>query len=95
MQATIALLKDGTVAVELRLTAALLQWPFLTDLSLTSAAASIFSPPPSDGKCGDAALAAESAVLANAMAPWLYFNCILEDCQAFIPVCDPVGIPRL
>ena len=45
VQATIALIPDGTVAIEVDICSVLLQWPFLTDISLGLAAASIFQAP--------------------------------------------------
>ena len=44
LQATIALMKDGTIAIEVSTALTLIQWPFLTDISLAWAAASIFDP---------------------------------------------------
>lgn len=58
-QATIALLKDGTIAVEVTTALTLVQWPFLTDISLAWAAASIFDPTSVDAS-EDASAAAAS-----------------------------------
>ena len=99
MQATIALFTDGTVAVEVSLSLALIQWPFLTDISLAWAAASIFDPlsaePGTDPSAAAATTAAESILRNSELAPWLYFNCILRDSQLFVPVADPVRRPVL
>ena len=57
-QATIALIPDGTVAIELDIASVLLQWPFLSDVSLGLAAASIFQvAPPAKGDVPDPAQA--------------------------------------
>ena len=97
MQATIALFTDGTVAVEVSLSLALIQWPFLTDISLAWAAASIFDPlsaeAGTDPSTAAATTAAESILRNSELAPWLYFNCILRDSQLFVPVADPVRPP--
>ena len=45
MQVTVAVMNDSTVAVELAALQALLQWPYLSDLSLINAMASIFQRP--------------------------------------------------
>ena len=94
-QATIALMKDGTVAVEVDVSLALLQWPFLSDISLGWAAASIFAPTPAQPGADPAAAAASAAmdaVLNSAEhVPWLYLNIILQDSQFFLPVADPVS----
>lgn len=93
-QATIALMKDGTIAVEVSTSLTLIQWPFLTDISLAWAAASIFDPNLAGNESPEGLAKNEiDAVLANAeLGPWLYFNCILRDSQAFIPVADPVRL---
>lgn len=94
MQATIALMKDGTIAVEVSTSLTLLQWPFLTDISLAWAAASIFDPNLVDNDAPEGMTPNElDAILASTEAsPWLYFNCILRDSQIFIPVADPVRL---
>ena len=88
-------MKDGTIAVEVSTSLTLIQWPFLTDISLAWAAASIFDPNLAGNESPEGLLKNEiDAVLANSeQGPWLYFNCILRDSQAFIPVADPVIPP--
>lgn len=98
-QVTIAMMKDGTIAVETSLSVALIQWPFLTDVSLVWAAASIFDPGYTEGSEDDPSLAAASNAAASVLAgpglaPWLYFNIILQDSQLFVPVADPVSGAR-
>ena len=58
LQATIALIPDGTVAIEVDVCSVLLQWPFLSDISLGLAAASIFQAPVASEVPQDAAQAA-------------------------------------
>ena len=44
-QVTVAVMDDGTVAVEVAESQALLQWPYLSDISLITAVASVFVRP--------------------------------------------------
>lgn len=46
LQIAVAVMLDGTVAVEVASEHALLQWPFLSDMSLVDAIAKIFQLPP-------------------------------------------------
>ena len=93
-QATVAILEDGTTAVEIELCHGLMQWPFLSDITIAWAAASIFEPPmvsdASDSADIAAAEAAKAMVIKAELQPWIYINCILRDSQVFVPVCDPV-----
>lgn len=95
MQATIGLQKDGSIAIEVDVALALLQWPFLTDISLVWAAASIFDPAAApvdqDPSSAAATAAADALLMSTEPSPWLYFNAILRDSQVFIPVADPVS----
>lgn len=86
-------MKDGTIAVEVSTSLTLIQWPFLTDISLAWAAASIFDPNLVENEADTSTTRNEiDAVLANSeIGPWLYFNCILRDSQMFLPVADPVS----
>lgn len=45
VQVTVAVMDDSTVAVEVAASQALLQWPYLTDMSLINAVASVFVRP--------------------------------------------------
>ena len=94
VQATIALMKDGTIAVEVNTSLTLIQWPFLTDISLAWAAASIFDPSLVENDADGSAMRTEiDAVLAHSeVTPWLYFNCVLRDSQMFLPVADPFSL---
>ena len=96
LQATIGMLKDGTIAIELDVGLALLQWPFLTDISLVWAAASVFD---NTSGLGDedpttvaAGTAADAILRSTELSPWLYFNVVLRDSQIFLPVADPVSL---
>ncbi len=83
-------MKDGTIAVEVAVARALLQWPFLSDLSLVDALMSVFVP--------DTAVLEEmngSPVLTQpaSLQPWLYFNLYLTDSEFFLPILDMVRAP--
>ena len=102
-----AVLSDGTLAIQAAMAHVLAQWPFLLDMSLSTAIAAIFAPVQgaalgerdvidTAGNCGlgpSVGLAAEVAALEEAMLkPWLYFNLIMTDSQLFLPVLDRVRI---
>ena len=96
VQASVGLLTDGTIAVEVQLAELLLQWPFLSDLSFMDAASSIFQPPTDIAEeTGDplhtaAAAAAAQVVQKGALQPWLYLNIIAVNSQFLLPVFDMV-----
>lgn len=77
----------------------LAQWPYLSDLSLIWAAASIFQPAsPADVAAADAdpahqaaAAAAQRVLQEPAVQPWLYFNLIAHNSHIFAPVMDLVS----
>lgn len=99
VQASVGLLTDGTIAVEVQLAELLLQWPFLSDLSFMDAASSIFQPPTDIAEeTGDplhtaAAAAAAQVVQKGALQPWLYLNIIAVNSQFLLPVFDMVRGP--
>ncbi|KAK9815754.1 hypothetical protein WJX72_009012 [[Myrmecia] bisecta] len=90
VEVTLALMPDGTVAVEASLAHALLQWPFLTDLSLILAMTSIFAlGAEADADAGEASRnATEQFMRTNGQAPWLYFNFVMTKSQIFVPVLE-------
>lgn len=96
VQASVGLLTDGTIAVEVQLAELLLQWPFLSDLSFMDAASSIFQPPTEIAEeTGDplhtaAAAAAAQVIQRGALQPWLYLNIIAVNSQFLLPVFDMV-----
>lgn len=95
LQVSIALQKDGTVAVQTALDKALVQWPFLHDTSLIAAVTAVFLPAGHVTAGTDAAKAAAQAAAAGALdmtllQPWLYNNVLLLNSQLFIPVLDKV-----
>ena len=100
MQASVALLTDGTIAVEVQMADLLLQWPFLSDLSFVDAAASIFQPPTEVAEeTGDplhtaAATAAAQVIQKGALQPWLYLNMIAVNSQFVLPIFDKVSLPH-
>lgn len=104
LQVSLALQKDGTVAVQTALDKALVQWPFLHDISLVTAVCAVFVPgaalgtgPGRSAAGKDAATSAAHAAAAGALdmtllQPWLYNNVLLLNSQLFIPVLDKAGI---
>jgi hypothetical protein len=87
-----AYLADGTMAVEMALTRCLLQWPYLSDMSLASTATAVFlpgwrrpaapaapagAPPPEDDRDPLEAW------------PWMYVNIVLRDSQVYVPLLSP------
>ena len=93
LQVSMALQKDGTVAVQTALDKALVQWPFLHDTSLVAATAAVFMPAAShshDAARSAAQAAAASALDVTLLQPWLYNNVLLLNSQLFIPVLDKV-----
>ncbi len=74
------MLSDGTMANEVALCHTLLQWPYLTDMTLLSAVISIFSP----GWCGAPSALIDTLLLNE--TPWFYFNLLMTDSQVFVPI---------
>ena len=75
------LLADGTMANEVDMCHTLLQWPYLTDMTLISALVSIFQP----SWCRPPASPVPSW-LPEAAGPWFYFNLLIRNSQLFLPV---------
>ena len=87
-------MQDGTIAIEANLSHALVQWPFLSDISLVWAAASVFQPevPAGDDPAAEAAADAVAQTLDKSVQqPWLYLNIVLRNSQLFLPVLDLVS----
>lgn len=81
-------MQDGTVAVEADVSHALVQWPFLTDISFVWAAASIFQP--------EAATGALTRLLQQSSASVLPFSTLIAHssaasvtCVALQSLCSP------
>ena len=99
LQVQLSVIDDGTLAIEATVHQLLAQWPYLSDLSLIWAAASIFQPAtPADVAAADADPAHQAAAAASqrilqepAVQPWLYFNLIAHNSHAFAPVMDLVS----
>jgi hypothetical protein len=92
-QVMLALLKDGTMAIQTTLARALLQWPFLHDTSLLAAVMAVFLPAQRSRSGGDTEASADgasSALDAAVQQPWLYFNVLVTDSQLYAPVLDKV-----
>ena len=68
-------LADGTMANEVHLSHSLLQWPYLTDMSLISSIVSIFVP----SWCTGPSHLLDSVITES--IPWFYFNLLLKDSQ--------------
>ena len=69
------MLSDGTMANEVSLSHTLLQWPYLTDLSLVSAIVAIFVPT----WCSGPAHLIDTLI--TEAAPWFYFNLLISESQ--------------
>lgn len=69
------MLADGTMANEVHLSHSLLQWPYLTDMSLISSIVSIFVP----SWCTGPSHLLDSVITES--IPWFYFNLLLKDSQ--------------
>ena len=101
LQVQLSVIDDGTLAIEATVYQLLAQWPYLSDLSLIWAAASIFEPASPAEVAGaradpahQAAAAAAHRILQEpAVQPWLYFNLIAHNSHVFAPVMDLVGSP--
>ena len=74
-QVSYSMVVDGTMAVEVQLAHALLQWPYLTDMTMVSAIVSVFVP-----SWGGPAWTLEQ-VLQLRRQSWLYFNLLIRDSQ--------------
>ena len=74
-QVTFNMLAEGTMANEVSLSHTLLQWPYLTDMSLISAVVSIFSPGWSTGP----PQLLDTVILEE--IPWFYFNLLISNSQ--------------
>ncbi len=99
LQVQLSVIDDGTLAIEATVYQLLAQWPYLSDLSLIWAAASIFEPASHAEVAGAhadpahpaAAAAAHRILQEPAVQPWLYFNLIAHNSHVFAPVMDLVG----
>ncbi len=83
VRVSFAIMHDGTMANEVELCHTLVQWPYLTEMSLVSAIIAIFLP-----GWGQPAAGPES-LLRLATAPWFYFNLIFTNSQIYVPVLSP------
>ncbi len=83
LRVTFAMLSGGTMANEIEFCHTLVQWPYLTEMSLISAIINIFLPgwgrPPTGPEAG----------LLTFAWPWMYINLVLRDSQLYIPVIAP------
>lgn len=74
-QVSVAMLADGTIMNEVDLCHTLVQWPYLSELSLVNAVSSIFLPSWCTGPFP------LSAMLQLTRWPWFYFNLVLRESQ--------------
>eukprot|EP00887_Chlorella_sp_A99_P007742 scaffold20.g7742.t1 len=81
LEVSLGMLADSTMAVEVALSNALVNWPYFNDLSLIWSIANIFSAPWSPQRTDE-----DRPEPAGAPPPvpsaWLYFNLVLTDTQA-------------
>jgi hypothetical protein len=87
LEASVGLLSDSTMAIEVALSGSLLQWPYFQDMSLIWSIANVFNlgspqeraledhPPQKDKQEED-------------IYPWMYLNVLITDTELFVPVID-------
>ena len=87
LEASVGLLSDSTMAVEVALSGSLLQWPYFQDITLTSSIANIFNL----GSAQERALEDHPVQKENEeedIYPWMYLNVLITDTELFVPVID-------
>ena len=84
-EASVGVLTDSTMAVEVALSGALVQYPYFHDMSLINGIASIFtSSTASDGQEASGDPPDETSDISS----WMYLNVLVTDTEIFIPVVD-------
>ncbi|GIL71932.1 hypothetical protein Vretifemale_2370, partial [Volvox reticuliferus] len=83
VRVSFAMLQDGTMANEIELCHTLVQWPYLTETSLVSSIIAIFMP------MWGHPLSGPEALLRLSASPWFYFNLLLRNSQAYLPLLAP------
>lgn len=84
MQVNMAMYTDGTMAVEVAVDNALVQWPFLADISFITVISAVFQLPP--GEVPGAGVGAKAQAAEG--TPWMYFNVLVTNSQIFVPLLD-------
>lgn len=87
-QVSVAMLADGTIMNEVDLCHTLVQWPYLSEMSLVNAVSSIFLPSWCTGPFR------LSSKLQLTRWPWFYFNLILRESQVLPAASPSVGACR-
>lgn len=94
LQVRLAMYPDGTMAIEVFACQALVQWPFLAELSLINAVIAVFAlPDATTAAAADEGNATHAVAAAVPLGPkpWMYLNVVIADSQVFVPLFDMVS----
>jgi len=83
LEASVGMLSDSTMAVEVALSGGLLQWPYFYDTSLINSIVGIFHSEDDHNLEDDGNTGEELDITA-----WMYINVVVSDTEIFIPVID-------
>lgn len=88
LETSVAILSDGTMAVEVALSGGILQWPYFYDSSLMKCIAGIFThvDERQNNACSDNQID---------ITAWLYINIVMSDTEVFVPIIDANIASRL
>lgn len=84
-EASVGILEDSTMAIELALSGALIQYPYFHDMSLINGIVGIFK---SEGKSEQMHADDDLEAVFVDISPWMYLNMIITDTEVFVPVVD-------
>lgn len=84
-EASVGILEDSTMAIEVALSGALIQYPYFHDMSLINGIVGIFKGDQSSEHLSKDDEASEVAV---DISQWMYLNVIITDTEIFVPVVD-------
>lgn len=87
LEASVGLLSDSTMAIEVALSGSLLQWPYFQDISLISSITNIFNlGSAQERELEDHPVQTEKQE--EDIYPWMYLNVLITDTEFFVPVID-------
>ena len=84
-EASVGILEDSTMAIELALSGALIQYPYFHDVSLVNGVVGIFRAEGSSEQHHDGD---DLDGMFTDISPWMYLNVIITDTEIFVPVVD-------